>query len=191
MIAFVFLAALILVSAVRVITVPRVVHAALYLALCFVGVAGVFLLLGADFLAATQVLIYVGGVTTLIIFAIMLSAPPEVRGKAGDTGQGDGGSKAQQIWVAVLAALGAAGFAAVMGMLYQRAGFSAQAAPLGRTTARLGAEIFTAYALPFEVASLILLAALVGAIYLSVRIPPGAGGKMSKQGEGGAEGGSL
>jgi NADH:ubiquinone oxidoreductase subunit 6 (subunit J) len=176
MVAFVFLAVLILASAVRVITVPRVVHAALYLALCFVGVAGVFLLLGADFLAATQVLIYVGGVTTLIIFAIMLSAPTEVRGGTAEAGQASAASRAGEIWVAVLAALGAAGFAAVMGMLYQRAGFSAQAAPLGHTTARLGAEIFTAYALPFEVASLILLAALVGAIYLSVRIPPGTGG---------------
>lgn len=200
MIAFTFLGVLILASALGVITASRIVHAALYLALCFTGVAGIFLLLGADFLAATQVLIYVGAVTTLIIFAIMLSSPPEVRGEAGGTGgksaaetapgggPGGGGGEPERGWVGVLAALAALGFVAAMGAVYRRAGLAAQAAPLGHTTARLGGQIFTAYAIPFEVASVVLLAALVGAIYLSVRVPGGAGG-IRRPGEAGGAGG--
>lgn len=183
MIAFAFLGILVLASGFRVITTPRIVHAALYLALCFTGVAGIFLLLGADFLAATQVLIYVGAVTTLIIFAIMLSSPPEVRGEGGGAGRdsaeetarggrsGSGRAEPERGWVGVLAALAALGFVAAMGAVYRGAGLAAQAAPLGSTTAPLGRQIFTTYAIPFEVASVVLLAALVGAIYLSVRVP--------------------
>ncbi|MEW5933212.1 MAG: NADH-quinone oxidoreductase subunit J [Bacillota bacterium] len=216
MVAFAFLGVLILASGFRVITTPRIVHAALYLALCFTGVAGIFLLLGADFLAATQVLIYVGAVTTLIIFAIMLSSPPEVRGepaRGAGPARGDevlgGGPRPQRAqaesgWVGVLAALAALGFVAAMGVVYRGAGLPAQAASLGRTTAPLGRQIFTTYAVPFEVASVVLLAALVGAIYLSVRVPPrpsgttpvsgpshaGAGGEMPGEREGGANRGT-
>lgn len=227
MVAFAFLGVLILASGFRVITTPRIVHAALYLALCFTGVAGIFLLLGADFLAGTQVLIYVGAVTTLIIFAIMLSSPPEVRGEpargsgpgGGEPARGAGpargdevlgggprpeGVQAERGWVGVLAALAALGFVAAMGVVYRGAGLPAQAASLGRTTAPLGRQIFTTYAIPFEVASVVLLAALVGAIYLSVRVPPrpsgttpvsgpshaGAGGEMPGEREGGANRGT-
>jgi NADH:ubiquinone oxidoreductase subunit 6 (subunit J) len=202
MIAFAFLGVLILASALRVITASRIVHAALYLALCFTGVAGIFLLLGADFLAATQVLIYVGAVTTLIIFAIMLSSPPEVRGEGGGTGgnsaaetapggrSGGGRGEPERGWVGVLAALAALGFVAAMGAVYRRAGLAAQAAPLGHTTARLGGQIFTTYAVPFEVASVVLLAALVGAIYLSVRVPGGARVAGRPGGPAGAVGGA-
>ncbi|MDI7250711.1 MAG: NADH-quinone oxidoreductase subunit J [Bacillota bacterium] len=227
MVAFASLGVLILASGFRVITTPRIVHAALYLALCFTGVAGVFLLLGADFLAAAQVLIYVGAVTTLIIFAIMLSSPPEVRGEpadssdpgggktaggsvpgggetpggpvpgGGETGRGSGPApgdeapgggpragwaQSERGWVGVLAALAALGFVAAMGAVYRAAGLPAQGATLGRTTAPLGRQIFTAYAIPFEVASVVLLAALVGAIYLSVRVPPRPSGGTSVSG---------
>ena len=202
MVAFAFLGVLILASAFRVITTPRIVHAALYLALCFTGVAGVFLLLGADFLAATQVLIYVGAVTTLTIFAIMLSSAAEVRGEAGgtktspaeETGRGgrSGSDRAEpeRGWVGALAALAAVGFVAVMGAVYRGAGLAAQAAQLGHTTARLGGQIFTTYAVPFEVASVVLLAALVGAIYLSVRVPGGARGVGRPGGSTGTVGGA-
>lgn len=205
MVAFACLGVLVLASGFRVITAARIVHAALYLALCFTGVAGIFLLLGADFLAATQVLIYVGAVTTLVIFAIMLSSPPEVRGQengAGGTGapagaRGTAGGRAgdrEAGWVGVLAALAALGFVAVMGAVYRAAGLPAQAGPLGRTTAPLGRQLFSTYAVPFEIASVVLLAALVGAIYLSVRVPPrgaaGAGSPGARQ-EGGADRGSA
>jgi len=181
LVAYYVLGILILSSAYRVITTPRIVHAALYLALTLTGVAGIFLLLGADFLAATQVLIYVGAVTTLVVFAIMLSAPPEVRG-AGGRGEPGAGKR----WVGALAALAALGFAAVMLRVYRVAGWQVQAAaPMGRTTAPLGRQIFTTYVIPFEVASVVLLAALVGAIYLSTRAPAADSGSQPATGAAG------
>src|SRR5690625_6156591 len=81
-ITFLVLAALTTVSAFRVVTTPRLMHAALWLGLAFVMLAGVFLTLGAEFLAAAQVLIYVGAVTTIILFGVMLSEAAELRGRA-------------------------------------------------------------------------------------------------------------
>lgn len=159
LLAFGLLALTILGSGYRVITAPRIAHAVLYLALCLVGVAGIFLLLGADFLAGAQVLIYVGAVTTLIVFALMLSGPQEVRGTP-RLARGP----------AVLAGLAGLGFSAVMLAVYRRMAWPVPGPPLlGRTTVPLGRQLFTVYALPFEVVSLVLLAALVGAIYLSTR----------------------
>ncbi len=166
LVVFVLLAVTVLGSALGVIIAPRIAHSALLLALSFVGVAGIFLQLGADFLAATQVLVYVGAVTTLIVFAIMLSDRGELRG---------GVSAGGRWWQGVLAAAAALAFAGTMALLYRRvplAGPSPGArgpVGLGPTTAPLGRELFTTYAVPFEIASVVLLAALVGAIYLSTR----------------------
>lgn len=72
-ITFLTLAAIMLFAAFKMVTVTEPVHAAIYLALVLVGVSGIFLTLGAEFLAAIQILIYVGAVTTLILFAVMLT----------------------------------------------------------------------------------------------------------------------
>lgn len=71
--AFLVLGVLILVSALMVVTVRNLVHAALFLILCFAGVAGLYVLLQAEFLAVAQVLIYIGAITVLILFGIMLT----------------------------------------------------------------------------------------------------------------------
>ena len=72
-IAFLVLGAVILVAALKVVSEDEPVHSAIYLGLVLLGVAGIYLTLGAEFLAAVQVLIYVGAVTTLILFAVMLT----------------------------------------------------------------------------------------------------------------------
>lgn len=72
-IAFFFLAAVILFGALKVVSEEEPVHAAIYLGAVLMGVAGIYLTIGAEFLAAIQVLIYVGAVTTLILFAVMLT----------------------------------------------------------------------------------------------------------------------
>lgn len=72
-IAFLVLAAIVLVGALKVVSVEEPVHAAIYLGLVLLGVAGIYLTLSAEFLAAVQILIYVGAVTTLILFAVMLT----------------------------------------------------------------------------------------------------------------------
>src|SRR5690606_18974068 len=80
-IVFLALAAVAIVSAFRVVTAPKIMHAALWLGFTFFVVAGVFVTLGAEFLAAAQVLVYVGAVTTIILFGIMLSQAAEVRSR--------------------------------------------------------------------------------------------------------------
>ncbi|MBX6378034.1 MAG: NADH-quinone oxidoreductase subunit J [Clostridia bacterium] len=160
---FAVLAAVTLGSALRVVTTPLVPHAALFLALSFVGVAGFFVLLGAEFLAAVQVLIYVGAVMTVTVFAIMLSDVVDIRGAKATLTQ----QIASPYWglvplvvavalvVVVLAAFGSA-------PLDLRGEATASAADLGRA-------LFSTYVIPFEVASVLLLAAMVGAIILSRR----------------------
>ncbi len=80
-ITFIVVSAIAVVSAFRVVTAPKIMHAALWLGLTFLMLAGVFLVMGAEFLAAAQVLIYVGAITTIILFGIMLSEAAEVRGR--------------------------------------------------------------------------------------------------------------
>ncbi|HHY95311.1 MAG TPA: NADH-quinone oxidoreductase subunit J [Firmicutes bacterium] len=166
LVAFVLLAVTTLGAAYRVVTAPRIAHGALFLALSFVGVAGIFLLLGADFLAGTQVLVYVGAVVTLIVFAIMLSEPDDVRGRGSPAPKAGGAN----LWLGILAGVAGLGFAAVMAAVYRSLPVPAQIPPSpGPTTVPLGRELFTTYAVPFEIASIVLLAALVGATYLATR----------------------
>ena len=74
---FVALAALVLVSALFAIRIESLMHATMMLTATFVGIAGIFLTLGAEFLAAIQVLVYVGAIITLVLFTVMLTAPSE------------------------------------------------------------------------------------------------------------------
>lgn len=172
LVMFYVLAAAALFSAYRVVTDPKIMHAALWLGATFLAVAGVFLLLTAEFLAAAQVLIYVGAVTTLIVFGIMLSNIEEVvsedeapwyrrvLGALSPAGRGG------------LALAVAAGFTGVMLWVYGQAAGTWPAAPAGEVAdnvGALGSALFTRFAVPFEIASVILLAALVGAIILATR----------------------
>ena len=171
--AFLLVAALTLVSAYRVVMSQKVMHAALWLGSTFLGVAGIFLVMGADFLAAAQVLIYVGAVTTIIIFGIMLSSVEDLRGKAG-------GSLWQRLSAqfssprhGVLALLAAGGLALVFLILFGRSVWpeSPQLAEVN-TAKLLGEALFGRYVVPLEIASLVLLVALIGAIVLATREEP-------------------
>lgn len=176
---FAILAVVTVVSAMQVIMAPLITHAALFMALSFVAVAGIFLQFDADFLAAAQVLIYAGAITTMVIFAIMLSDVKEVRQIAPDA------SWLKQMGQIIfsrrfglLPVSAAVAFSAVLFAVYSRVPWAVnkQAAPPPSTVQALGQELFSAdgYVIPFEVASLILLVAMVGAIILTVPAP-GAG----------------
>lgn len=194
---FFVLAAIILVSAWMVSQARRITHAAFFMVLAFTGVAGVFLYLGADFLAGSQVLIYVGAIAIMFLFAIMVSDVKEIS----DLPEGrDTGSKPPEParaesrgpWIA-LAALVAAGFAGLVLAALARAGLPAEAiaAAAGEpTTAPIGRALFTKFLVPFEVASVVLLAALVGAIVLAGRDSEsaGPGGAAGAPGPGAAPG---
>jgi len=150
---FILLAVLTLGGGLGVVLSRNVVHAALALLLSLVAVAGVYLVLYAEFLALVQVLIYGGAIIIVLLFAIMLTRGSEYP-RISDNRQ----------WpLAALAALG------VMGVLM--ASFLID--PVENTNAQnpaftdLANSLFTRWAIPFELASLVLLIALVGAIIIA------------------------
>ena len=153
--ALFLLAALTLVGAVWVVTLRNLFRAALSLGVVLLGVAGLFLLLEAEFLAFVQVLVYVGAILTLVVFAIMLTARLQGPSTA---------PAGRQPLPAALAAL--AFFAVLAGAtqpLLWPVATSADAVPL----AALGQQLVTRLVLPFEVVSLVFVAAIVGAIAIA------------------------
>jgi NAD(P)H-quinone oxidoreductase subunit 6 len=134
----------------------NIVRAAVALIFSFCGVAGLYVLLEAPFLAAVQVLIYVGGITILLLFAIMLTSQissTTVR------------AINEQVGLSAVAALGL-----LLGLVYAAVrGIGVFAAPpsLPETSPFLGRALLTTYLLPFEAVSILLLAAMVGAIILA------------------------
>jgi NADH:ubiquinone oxidoreductase subunit 6 (subunit J) len=153
---FYVLAAFTLWAAGIVVLGKNIVRAAVALIFAFCGVAGLYVLLEAEFLAAVQVLIYVGGITILLLFAIMLTS------RIGATA-----ARVVNDQV-VLSAIAGAGLLA--GLCYATLeGIPALVGPprLPETSPFLGRALLTTYALPFEVVSVLLLAGMVGAIVLA------------------------
>jgi NADH-quinone oxidoreductase subunit J len=155
---FLLLAVIALVSAVLVVTTRNMVHAALWLVLTLGSIAGIYLLLAAEFVAWVQILIYVGAVVVLLLFALMLTRAP--------TGPQADLSIARVIPAAVVALLlaGLLGTTVVAGFAGERINLDEAVVGSAATT---GETIFEKWVLPFEVLSVLLLAALVGAIVLS------------------------
>lgn len=157
---FFFLFAIIgLISAVMVITRKNVMHAAFFLLLTFAAVGAMYVTLRAEFLAAVQVLVYAGAVTVLFLFAILLiNVPNEMRVYRWN----------RQSFVAVAVA-GLTGLWMILAVVKAFATLESQpdlAQPLG-TPRAIAQLLFSEYALPFEIASLVLLAAVIGAIFLA------------------------
>ena len=157
-IAFGIIAAAMILAAIRVVTATNIVRAALYLVVVLAGVAAQYILLAAEFTAVVQVLIYIGAIVVLFLFGIMLTRAP-----IGQTSDLDN----DQRWLAALVALLLLG---VLGWTLNDA-FRDVKIKFGppQLTSQVGDSIFSAYLLPFEVASVLLLAALVGAIILARR----------------------
>jgi NADH-quinone oxidoreductase subunit J len=146
-------------SAFIVVFSKNMVYAAFSLLFTFFGVAGLYVLLQADFVAVTQILVYVGGILTLLLFGVMLTNKViSVDMKTGTI---------NTIPAMVIAAVV---FGSLAGIYY--ATWSTVAAPpanLVSTARPIGEMLMTAYALPFEVASVILLVAMVGAALIARR----------------------
>lgn len=173
MVIFFALAALILISAVMVVTVKNIIHAALWLTASFLGAAALYLLMEAEFLAVVQVLIYAGAISILILFAIMLTRHV--------TGEGVR-QLYERWWVALVVAILLFGAVLVPNLLSEQANWDSQVAAAQTAPAppaaecppatvagscEIGVAFMRDYLLPFEVASVLLLVALVGAIVIA------------------------
>ncbi len=163
-IVFYTLAAILLFAGLRVITTRNPVYAALHLVLAFFTAAGIWLLLEAEFLAIVLVLVYVGAVMVLFLFVVMMLDINLDKLREG-------------FWSALPVALPVGGLMAVeMVMIVGARNFGVEkiAAPAARpadysNTAELGRVLYTDYLLPFELASVVLLVAIVAAIALTLR----------------------
>lgn len=151
-----------LVGCLGVILLPSIVYAAFLLGGVLFCLAGIYILLNADFLAAAQVLVYVGAINVLILFAIMLVNPQ-------DSPPGTDPSRP------VVPAIASAGlFAVTVRTILTTPWLTPPWTPEVNTLPVLGGHLFSDFLLPFEVLSVVLLVALVGAIVLARRDPSGA-----------------
>jgi NADH-quinone oxidoreductase subunit J len=171
---FYIIALVAVVSALMVVTRPNAVHSALWLVLTFFAVAGLFVLQGAEYIAAVQVLVYAGGIMVLFLFVIMLVNLEQVEGFV---------RTRMRLSVAViLAGL----MLASVGVAFRLAGVT-QVVPLpdgglsgtlagvgdpsltGGNLELVGTKLLTLYLLPFELVSVVLLVAVIGAVVLARR----------------------
>jgi len=162
LVIFTLLAAVGLFSAVMMITRKNPVHSALYLVVTFFSVAGIYVILGAAFLAAVQVLVYAGGIMVLFLFVIMLVDSPEHGGTRRIRGKHAGAAAVLTALVSALLAYQLATAGPVAG-----AGDPAALAAQGGNLETVATSLFQYYLLPFEVVSILLLVAMVGAIVLA------------------------
>jgi NADH-quinone oxidoreductase subunit J len=149
-----------LVGGLLVVTSDNLVHAALWLALALVGLGGCYLLVAAEFVALVQILIYVGAVVVLLLFALMLTRAP--------TGPLPGLTTRSPGFAAVAGGVAAAGLLAVLATGFRGARIDTGHGLVGSAHA-VGVALFTTWVLPFEILSLLLLGALIGAIAVSRR----------------------
>jgi NADH-quinone oxidoreductase subunit J len=155
-IAFGVIAAVVVTGALLVVTTNNVVRAALYLVAVLAGVGASFLLLGAEFVGIAQILVYIGAIVVLFLFGIMLTRAPIGRES----------HLTNRNWgvgiVVALALIGVLGYS-----LIDAFGSDKLPGDTRQTTAQVSDSIFSTYLVPFEVVSVLLLAALVGAIVLA------------------------
>ncbi len=154
---FFVLAAFTVGAALLVVLRRNIVHSAVALIFSFCGVAGIYVLLDAEFLGAVQILIYVGGITILLLFAIMLTTRIAARVEVFN----------EQVGLSALIAVGITAvliYASLTGIQV-----TGEPPPPVETAPALGRLLLTAHVLPFEVASVLLLVAMVGAIILARR----------------------
>ena len=164
-IIFYMLAALTLVSGVFAVGTRQIFRAAIFLLFSLIGVAGLYFWMQYEFIAAVQIVVYVGGITVLIIFSIFLTQ---------QTGEKMPKQKLGRQIFSALAAF--CGFALIMLQVYQHSFVGSSNSPVEPQVANIGTQMLGVknggYALPFEVVSMLLLAALIGCIVIAMKSKP-------------------
>ena len=162
---FYMLAALTLVSGILAVTTRQIFRAAIFLLFSLIGIAGLFFWMRYDFIAAVQIVVYVGGITVLIIFSIFLTQ------QAGELLPKQ--KPGRQIWAALAAFCG---FALTMLQVLQHSFKPTFDLAVEPSVANIGTSMLgvgdNGYALPFEVVSILLLAAMIGCIVIALRSKP-------------------
>jgi NADH-quinone oxidoreductase subunit J len=164
-IIFYLLAALTLGCGVLSVSTRQIFRAAIYLLFSLIGIAGIYFWLQYEFVAAVQIVVYVGGIVVLILFSIFLTQ------QAGEK------LAKQKIGRKLFSALAAfCGFALTMVQVYQHTFYETSEEPVPATVFNIGKKMMSVndkgYALPFEVISMLLLAALVGCIVIAMKSKP-------------------
>ena len=154
--AFAGVAVVLLASSLAVVLTPNLFHAVLYLAAALVATGAVFLLLDAPFLFGVQLLLYAGGVVTIVVFAIMLTER-----LVGQT------LRSASRYLINGAVISAAVFVGIVGFLVQAAPAGPRPPLTGDLTVALGRALVGAYAVPLELLGVLLVIALVGALYFA------------------------
>ncbi|MCK6259191.1 NADH-quinone oxidoreductase subunit J [Fictibacillus sp. KIGAM418] len=158
MIAFFVLALTAIGSGVLMINLSNVVHMVVALVFTFLAIAGIYITLSAEFVAAVQVLIYSGAITIIMLFGIMLTRHEK-----------DTETKMPKLTV-LLSGAGVAVFFLIMFFGINRLSLGTPAAGLHiENTKKIGVELYSKYIIPFELTSVLLLVALIGAIVLAKR----------------------
>lgn len=154
--AFILLALIAIIGGVLLLNLKKVVHMVMALVATFLSIAGIYVLLSAEFLALVQVLIYSGAITIIMLFGIMLT-------KHDDTEDHSPG-KVKKLF----SFLGVLGFGAVVYLgIYNLAFLETETDLHINNTEQIGVALYTKYIIPFELASVVLLVALIGAIILA------------------------
>ncbi|MFC0525251.1 NADH-quinone oxidoreductase subunit J [Pontibacillus salicampi] len=154
--AFLILSGLAIFGAILMLNVTRVIHMLLSLVLTFLSIAGIYVLLSAEFVAMVQVLIYSGAMAILMMFGIMLTKHDDQQAQKLPARRG--------IWLGVALA----GFFVVMYRLIERIAVTPGSEALHvRNTEQIGIALYSHYIIPFELMSIVLLVALIGAIVLA------------------------
>ncbi len=154
--AFWGLAILLVGSALMVVLTKNLFHAVLWLALALTGTAGVFLLLEAEFLAAVQLLLYAGGIVTIVVFAIVVTEKlvGEKLSQVSRRIAGGAAASAVLVWLVVSA-------------IMERPLATTRTPLSGDLTQTIGETVLTRFALPFELLAVLMLAGLMSAIYFA------------------------
>lgn len=160
--AFYIFAALTVLSAAALLWTRQVLYSAFALLFTFLGMAGLYVLAGADFVAVAQIMVYVGGVLVLLIFGIML------------TNRQTGGAPVSGRVNRMAGVLAAGGLFVVFMMVFMKASLPLPAQTTGNLASSIpaiGAGLMTDFVLPFEISGILLMVALMGAAFIASRKP--------------------
>jgi NADH-quinone oxidoreductase subunit J len=164
--AFISLSLVAIIGGVLLLNLTKVVHMVVALVFSFISIAGIYVLLSAEFVAAVQILIYAGAITVIMLFGIMITRHNETQ------------EPKTNIWKKSILLLAIAGFGITVYLGIYNLDIPVKPSALHESnTEQIGIELFSKYTIPFEVTSVLLLVALVGAIILARKDDGEEGGR--------------